>query len=166
MLSNGKTDWIHLAMFCMIAALAGGWLVYYIDISSASTEAPRYYLYKVMHAESVNMAPLSDPETGYGRITVKGKITGTDAMSASLNNYFRIDGKYWPDFAGKFVEATGYLVQSDEEVSGQNPFSFDIQSIAAAPENEIDDTGKACASSLDCRNQCIEKKCSAAGTGK
>jgi len=159
MKSKGNTNWIHLAMLGMIATLTGGWLIYYINITAAEEAAPRYYLYKVVRDETKDAVPLSNPETGYGKITVKGKITGTDMMTAALNDYFKVDGKYWQEYVGKFVEATGYLAKNNDQAAEKNPLMFDIESIKLAAENDVDDTGKACETSTECRNQCVTGKC-------
>ncbi len=150
---NEKTDWIHLAMFCLIAILAGGWLIYYINDTSEEETSPRYYLYKVVREET-RLAAISNPATGYGKVTVKGKVTGTDMMGAAISNYFLIDGKYWEQYVGKFVEATGYLTQTNVTDS-KNPLSLAIENITLAPENEVDDAGNPCKSQDDCRYQCV-----------
>jgi hypothetical protein len=163
---NLNANWIELVMFSMIALLAGGWLIYYINDTAEVEAAPRYYLYKVVRDESKNTAPLSNPQTGYGKITVIGKITGTSAMAASLNDYFQVDRKYWQDYEGKFVEATGYLTQSENQTNDTNRLRLDIKTIELAAKNNVDDADKPCGSSLDCRNLCViatveyEKQCS------
>lgn len=155
MLNKGTTDWLHLAMFTIIAILAGGWLIYYINVTAIDEEPPHYYLYKVVREEPSEIMAISDPISGYGRITVVGKVTGTDEMSAAISNYFQIDGDNFKKYAGKFVEATGYISQFQGEENDWRPFKLDIESIKIGEQNDVADAGKSCASSNDCHYQCL-----------
>lgn len=152
---RGSTNWVHLAMFSLIALLAGGWLTYYINDTNEIDVAPHYYLYKVVRDETSLTAPLNNPETGYGKITITGKITGNDAMSASLNNFLQIDGQYWDKYAGKFVEATGYLSELDGRDAHNMPLRLEVEGINLDPRNNINDSGVACKTSSECRYQCV-----------
>lgn len=171
MIHPGKTDWLHLFMFTMIAGLAGGWLVYYINVSAAEDAEPRYYLYKVLHDEPVSEIKVSDPVSGYGKITVLGKITGDNSATAAINNYLQVDNEYFEKYAGKFVEATGYINEFGKDTPHWAPFGLIIESIKLADINNVDDTGKACKSSADCRYQCVieaanyEQMCSLTASG-
>ncbi len=155
MLNKGTADWLHLVMFSIIAILAGGWLIYYINVTAAEEEPPHYYLYKVVREEPRENMAISDPGSGYGRITVVGKITGINAMSAAISNYFQIDNDTFEKYKGKFVEATGYISQFESEENHWRPFKLTIESVKIGGRNDIIDTGQRCGSSNECRYQCV-----------
>jgi len=176
MLIKQGESWVYLIILVIVAILAGGFFCYYTnavtdeiifnqfpniifsDVKKVQESCicenvnPRCIKYYDPEECNGRSFPLGDPSNyDFGKLIIKGKLNGVGTIMTRING-IGVDGDNLEKFDDKFVEMTGYLKQ---DPCNGSLYLESIENTKLTPENDIDDTGKVCDTSNDCRYQCF-----------